>query len=32
MRLVSRVGVLEGLSSGSIIGLIRVVMMVCIRE
>jgi hypothetical protein len=32
MRLVSRVKVLEGLSSGSILGLIRVVMLVCVRE
>jgi hypothetical protein len=29
MRVVSRVGVLEGLSSGPILGWIRVVMLVC---
>jgi hypothetical protein len=32
MRVVSRVGVLEGLSSGSVPGLIKVVMLVCVRE
>jgi hypothetical protein len=31
MRAVSRVGVLESLSDGSILGLIRVVMLVCLR-
>jgi hypothetical protein len=32
MRVVSRVGVLESLPSGSVLGLIRVVMRVCLRE
>jgi hypothetical protein len=32
MWVVSGVGVLEGLSGGSVLGLIRVVMLVCVRE
>jgi hypothetical protein len=32
MRVVSRVEVLEGLSGGSVLGLIRVVMLVYVRE